>query len=99
MHHRNIITLAKGNTCNNPSLPGTVGTPAFFIVSLAVDLSPMTLMLSGCKFRNHNLHSIKVIINYRHNIEISKMMNHFPNGPVTILSGKENIAFAQLRLV
>jgi len=40
--------MAKHGTCNKPSLPGTVGTFAFFIVSLAVDLSPMTRMLSGC---------------------------------------------------
>lgn len=57
--------LTKGNTCNNPSLPGTVGTPAFFIVSLAVDLSPMTLMLSGCevsKFQINNPHLVQVVV-------------------------------------
>lgn len=30
----------------NPSEPGTVGTPAAFIVSRAVDLSPITRMCS-----------------------------------------------------
>lgn len=43
-------------TCKRPSLPGTVGTPAFFIVSLAVDLSPITRMLSGCR-RHQEFHS------------------------------------------
>ena len=30
-----------------PSLPGTTGTPAFFIVSFATALSPMALIISG----------------------------------------------------
>lgn len=38
----------KASTSSSPSLPGTVGTPAFFMVSLAVDLSPMVLILWGC---------------------------------------------------
>jgi len=46
--YKNIANVCY-STCNNPSLPGTVGTPAFFIVSLAVDLSPIILMLSGYK--------------------------------------------------
>lgn len=46
-------------TSTNPSLPGTVGTPAAFIVSRAVALSPMTRILSDCRsFRisKHLLH-------------------------------------------
>ena len=45
----------------SPSLPGTVGTPAFFIVSLAVDLSPIRVMDSGSgpmNFRPWSLHML-----------------------------------------
>ena len=41
--HGNLLTSIR------PSLPGTVGTPAFFIVSRAVALSPIILILSGYK--------------------------------------------------
>ena len=42
-------------TSIRPSLPGTVGTPAFFIVSRAVALSPIILILSGCKEKTKTL--------------------------------------------
>ena len=44
----NIMPTDQRHTFKRPSLPGTVGTPAFFIVSRAVALSPITRMLSGC---------------------------------------------------
>lgn len=54
-------------TGKSPSLPGTVGTPAFFIVSRAVDLSPITRILSGYKIVSNyqvssSIHSLLEIL-------------------------------------
>ena len=38
---------ASGMVSNNPSPPGTTGTPALIIVSLAVILSPILFIISG----------------------------------------------------
>jgi tripartite-type tricarboxylate transporter receptor subunit TctC len=41
------ISAASPTVLTTPSLPGTTGTPAFFIVSLASDLSPIALIISA----------------------------------------------------
>ena len=39
--------MASSTVSNKPSEPGITGTPAFFMVSLAVALSPMELIISA----------------------------------------------------
>lgn len=69
----------KCSTCNNPSLPGTVGTPAFFIVSLAVDLSPMTRMLSGWQNENEIIIYLDEITTTMHTRNIPKKYSKAKN--------------------
>ena len=44
---RSAIFRASSADSTAPGLPGTVGTPAFFAVSLATDLSPIFRIASG----------------------------------------------------
>ena len=41
-----LIFLASSRLLTNPSEPGTTGTPAFFIVALALDLFPISSIIS-----------------------------------------------------
>jgi hypothetical protein len=41
------ILFASSTSFTTPSLPGTTGTPAFFIVSFAKALSPIAVIISG----------------------------------------------------
>ena len=49
---------------SNPSEPGIVGTPAFFMVSLALALSPIASIISGEAPINFIPCSLQILLNF-----------------------------------